>query len=103
MDNLMESTRIETSMWIQVDGINVEYGKIPSGLIDGWNGIVYYFSTFDAYDTELHEKVVSKVIKKLEDQSYDHGSEWRKTKIEAIVWNDFKQLTLVSFRVKDMY
>lgn len=104
MKNLMESKQIETSMCIQVDGISVEYGKIPSGLIGGLDGIVYYyFSTFDAYDTELHERVVSKVIEQLEYQSYDHGSEWRKNKIEAIVWNDFKQLTLVSFRVKDMY
>lgn len=97
MNNLM------TSMQVEVDGISVEYGKIPSGLIDDWNGIVYYFSTFDAFNTELHEKVVGAVIKQLEDQSYDHGSEWRKTKIEAIVWDEYKQLTLVSFRIKDSY
>jgi len=97
MDNLM------TSMWVEVDGINVEYSRFPSGLIEGWNDIVYCFTTFNAYDTELHEKVVSKVIDQLEYQSYDHGSEWRKTKIEAVVWNEYRQITLVSFRVKDMY
>ncbi|HSH51629.1 MAG TPA: hypothetical protein VK982_07885, partial [Bacteroidales bacterium] len=62
---------LEIKLNIKVDGINVEYGKIPSGLIDGWKGIVFYFQTNDAYDTELHEKVVGKVINQLESQSFD--------------------------------
>jgi hypothetical protein len=94
---------LKTKLNVDVDGINVDYGRIPSGLIDGWNGIVYYFLTNDAYDTDLHEKVISKVIDQLESQSFDHWSEWRQTKIEATVWNEYCQLTLVSFRVKDSY
>lgn len=94
---------LETGLSVQIDGINVEYGKIPSRLIEGWNGIVYYFKTFDAYDTELHERVVSKIIDQLEYQSYDHGAEWRKSKIEALIWERYHQVTLVSFRVKDSY
>jgi hypothetical protein len=95
--------KLQTSLKIDIDGINITYGSIPSGLIDGWNGIVYYFLTNDAYDTELHEKTVGQVISQLESQSFDHWSEWRKTKIEAVVWDELCQITLVSFRVKDSY
>ena len=94
---------LEIKLNTKVDGINVEYGKIPSGLIEGWKGIVFYFQTNDAYDTELHERVVGKVIDQLESQSFDHWQEWRKTKIEAVVWNEYCQITLVSFRIKDSY
>lgn len=94
---------LETKMSIEVDGINIDYGRIPSGLIDGWKGIVFYFQTNDAYDTELHERVVGKVIDQLESQSFDHWSEWRKTKVEVVVWNEYCQITLVSFRIKDSY
>lgn len=97
MDNL------KTKLNVEVDGISIDYGRIPSGLVDGWNGIVYYFLTKDAYDTELHEKVVGKVISQLESQSFDHWSEWRKTKTETIIWDEYCQLTLASFRVKDSY
>lgn len=94
---------IETKLCVEVDKINIEYGRIPSGLIDGWKGIVFYFQTNDAYDTELHEKVVGKVIDQLESQSFDHWQEWRKTRIESVVWNEHCQITLVSFRIKDSY
>ena len=94
---------LQTRLNIEVDGITVEYGKIPSGLIEDWNGIVYYFQTSNAYDTELHEKVVGSIIKQLESQSFDHWSEWRQTKIDAVVWDENRQITLVSFRVKDSY
>jgi hypothetical protein len=95
--------KIMTGLHIESYGIDVEYGKIPSGLLEGWDGIVYYFKTNYAYDTKLHEEVVSKVVDQLESQSYDHGSEWRKTKIEALVWEELCQITLVSFRIKDSY
>jgi len=94
---------LETRLNIEIDNIIVEYGRIPSGLIEKWNGIVYYFQTFNAYDTELHEKVVGKAISKLEDQSFDHYSEWRKTKVESAIWDENRQITLVAFRVKDSY
>lgn len=94
---------LETKLSVDVDGINIEYGKVPSGLIEGWKGIVFYFQTNDAYDIKLHEKVVSKVIEQLKSQSFDHWQEWRQTKTEAVVWNEYCQITLTSFRIKDSY
>lgn len=94
---------LKTELKTQIDGIEVVYGSIPSGLIENWNGIVYYFETHDISDKELHKKVVSKVINQLESQSFDHWSEWRKTKVETVVWNEYCQVTLVSFRIKDSY
>lgn len=94
---------LKTKLTIEVDGITVEYGRIPGSLIEGWNDIVYYFQTLDAYNTERYESVVKKVIDQLESQSFDHWAEWRVQKIEAVVWNEYCQITLVSFRVKDSY
>lgn len=94
---------LQTKLQTVVDQTTIEYGRIPSGLISGWTGIVYYFLTNDAYDTEKHEKVVSEVVGQLESQSFDHWTEWRKTKIEAVVWDEYCQITLVSFRVRDSY
>ena len=95
--------KLQTELKVQIDGIEVEYGGIPNGLVSGWNGIIYYFKTSNTYDKELHKKIVSKVIEQLESQSFDHWSEWRKTKVETIVWDEYCQITLVSFRVKDSY
>lgn len=95
--------RLKTNLQVEIDGINIEYGMIPSGLIESWDGIVYYFKTNTAYDVDSHEWVVSKVINQLQNQNSDHQSEWRRTKIEAVVWNEDVQITLVSFRIKDSY
>ena len=92
--------KLKTCLSVKIDDIEIQYGSIPSGVIDGWDGIVYYFKT---YDDKSHEKVVTQMIEQLESQSYDHGSEWRETKVEAVVWNEYCQITLVSFRVKDSY
>ena len=88
---------------VLIDGINIEWISVPNGWIEGWEGIVYYFQTKDAYDAEIHKKVVAKAIKQLQSQSYDHGSEWRQTNIETVLWNKYYQRTLVSFKVKDSY
>ena len=93
---------LQTELQTIIDGTIIEYGKIPSGLIDGWTGTVYYFLTSDAYDAEKHKKVVNVVIEQLESQIFDLWSEWRKT-IGTVVWDEHCQITLVSFRVKDSY
>lgn len=91
---------LQTKLQTVVDGILIEYGSIPSGLIDGWYGIVYYFLTYDA---EKHGRVVNEVIEQLESQSFDHWSQWQRTKVEAVVWSELCQITLVSFGVRDSY
>lgn len=92
--------KLKTSLNIEIEGTNIEYGKIPSGLVNGWNGIVYYIKTDNI---EKHHEVVLKLIEQLELQSYDHGSEWRKTQVETVKCNEYCQISIVSFRVKDSY
>ena len=95
-----------TRLDIEIDGIDIKYGQIPSGIIEGWDGIVFYFQTNDTFDTveiELHEKVIGKAINMLIEQTEDYGTYWEKTRIEAVEWTRYCQTTLVSFRVRDSY
>lgn len=94
-----------TGLTTEIDGVTIEYGRIPSGIIDGWDGIVYYFQTNISEDElvkDKYESIIQKVISKLESQSFDHWSEWRETRKE-IIFDKYYQITLVSFRVKDSY
>jgi hypothetical protein len=96
--------KLQTNLHTEVEGVTVEYGQIPSGLIDGWDDdLVFFLKANDTYDTEKHERIIGKVIEQLQSQSYDHGSEWRKTHIDAPVWDKYCQITLVGFRIRDSY
>lgn len=82
----------------------VEVGKIPGGLVEGWNGIVYYYkTTFENPTAEEHENLVLPIVRKQMSDSYDHGSEWRIQRIEPVIWERWHQVTLVQFRIKDSY
>ena len=94
---------LKTKLQTEIDNISIEYGQIPSGLIEGWSGIVYYFLTRSAFDTELHEEAVEGVVNKLMSQNEHSYTRWVKTKIEAVEWTEYCQITLVSFRVRDSY
>lgn len=83
------------------DGTEVSYGRIPSGLVEGWEGIVFWFITHDRWDANAHEAAVKPLIDRLVAASYDHGVRWVQTKIDAVVWEEHCQMTLVSFRVRD--
>lgn len=87
----------------EINGVHVTYGRIPVGLVQGFKGIIFYFQTNDAFDTELHENTVKLALNLLIQDSYDHGTYWELTKIEAVVWNELSQITIVSFRVRDSY
>ena len=92
--------KLLTKMSTMVDDTIVEYGKIPEGLIEGFEGIVYYIKT---NDQENHAKAVMQVISQLESQSYDHGSEWRETKTNLVASDEYYQLSIVAFRIRDSY
>lgn len=87
----------------RVNGIDVFYSRIPNGLVRGFDGIIFYFQTTEAFDTKAHEEAVKSVISLLVDQSYDHGVYWKVTKCESIVWHERSQVSVVSFRVRDSY
>jgi len=95
---------LATGLTAEIDGITIEYGRIPSGIVNGWDGIVYYFQTnISELVKDKYESIIQKVINKLESQSFDHWSEWRETRKETIVFDKCWQITLASFRVKDSY
>ena len=84
---------------------NVCYGRIPSGLIEGWNGIVFFFHTADVYDAKKHEDLIKPIIEQIEYQNdeSEHGVSWRIMQKDAVVWEPRRQITLVSWRVRDSY
>ncbi len=87
----------------RVNGIDVFYSRIPIGLVEGFDGIVFYFQTTEAFNTKAHEGAVKPVIDSLIDQSHDHGAYWEVTKCEAVVWHEHSQVSVVSFRIRDSY
>lgn len=101
---MLDKEKIEVDCDMQTIG-DVACGRIPSGLIDGWNGIVFYFCTSDAYDAGKHEALVKPLIQNIawQNDETEHGVSWRVTKTEAVVWEPHKQITLVSFRIRDSY
>lgn len=99
----MENIKLNTTETIEINGIEVKYGRLPSGLIERYEGIIFFFKTREAYDAETHEKAVQPLISKIESKSYDHGSDWEMVKCEAIVWKERNQITVASFRVRDIY
>jgi hypothetical protein len=88
---------------IEVNGVGVLYGRIPNGIIEGFEDIIFYFLTAEAFDTEKHEKTVKPLLDSIEHDSHDHGAYWELTKCECLVWNERSQVTVASFRVRDSY
>lgn len=94
--------------YIEHNGHLISYGRIPSNIIEGWEGIVFYFTTNERElfnDIKKYEEIIQPLIDKLKWQNDEskHGVSWRETRKEAIVWNEMRQITLVSFRVRDSY
>jgi len=93
---------------VQVGDVYVSYGRIPSGLLDGWSEVIFFFQTNESklyYDSNEYEKVIQPLIDKLKSQNDEsnHGVRWVETKKEAVVWTSYCQTTLVSFRIRDSY
>ena len=97
MENLTVSNNIESN------GTKVTYGRIPGGLVEGFDGLDFYFWTDDAFDAQKHENAVKPIIDELVRQNEDYGTRWVITKIDAVIWTEQKQVTVVSFRIRDSY
>lgn len=67
-------SKLITSLVEYSDGTDVSYGHIPSGLIEGWEGIVFWFITHDRWDADAHEAAVKPLIDRLISQSQDHDA-----------------------------
>lgn len=84
----------------------VDVSKIPSGLVEGWDGLVFSYKTSLATENltaEEHERLVKPIIDKQMNDSYDHGQEWRLVKVEAVIWKEYHQVSLAKFRIRDSY
>ena len=84
--------------------VRVWYGRLPSSLVEhlGFEGVVFYFQTIDCYNDIKHENAVKPLLRQIEDQNKDYYLDWRQTKIEAVVWEQYNQITLCSWRVRDI-
>ena len=94
--------------YIEYNGFLISYGRIPSNIIDGWEGIVFYFTTNERElfnDIKKYEETIQPLIDQIrwQNDESEHGVTWRETRKEAIVWDELRQITLVSFRVRDTY
>ncbi|MEK4968593.1 hypothetical protein MKX29_13375 [Cytobacillus sp. FSL R7-0696] len=88
---------------IIINQTQVDYGEIPSGLIDGYIGTVFYFKTSDAFDKDTHESAIKPLIKQLQSASEDYGTSLELSKCEALIWKEYRQVTVASFRIRDIY
>lgn len=96
--------KLETGMHIDIDGINVHYGKVLNMFCpEGWSGIVYFIHTSFQDGQENHESIVEKMVRQFESQSYDHGADWRETRREVLYSDESSQISLISFRLRDVY
>lgn len=101
-------------------GVEVKYGYMPSGLVDGFDGdVVYYFKTnipkivdmadiakyspTQARTDEEYREIIKECIAHVRSKSFDHWQELRDTHIDAPIYGDYNQVTLVNFRIKDSY
>lgn len=95
--------KLQTKLTVDINGVEVEYGRVPFTLSEEWRGLSFYFATSDCPDYDKHMQTVHEVISKLIEQSFDHWAEWRVDKIENIQCDQYYQETLVKFRVRDSY
>lgn len=95
---------LETGLYTDIDGVSVHYGRVLNILSpEGWDGLVYFVHTGSYDGINKHDAAVEKVVDLFETQSYDHGSEWRETKRELIDSDESSYVSLISFRIRDIY
>ena len=95
--------KLKTKLTIEIDGIEVEYGRVPNTVSDEWKGLSFYFATRECPDFEQHKTIVGKVVDRLQSENEDHGVEWRVVKSTTMQCDEYYQETLVQFRIKDSY
>ncbi|WP_339188413.1 hypothetical protein MKX33_00720 [Paenibacillus sp. FSL R5-0490] len=95
---------LKTGMYVEVDGVTVSYGKVLNQFCPaGWYGIIYYIQTSWQEGQEKHAAIVEKMVRQFEEQSYDHGSEWVEQRREIIQQDKMSQISIVSFRIRDIH
>jgi len=99
----MGNKSLKLKLVVESNGKEVTYGRLPNRLTKGWADMVFYFETHDCYNAELHESVVKPIIDRLCDENEDHYVSWVQTKIEALIWEEDQQTTIVYIGIRDSY
>lgn len=93
---------VQTGLAVEVDGIRVDYRRIPGKF-------AYEFMVSliinETLDPNLIEATIDQVVNSMCSQSYDHGFEWRETGVRetAIDSRTGEYTAIVYFRSKDSY
>jgi hypothetical protein len=88
---------IPTRMVIRVDGVDVIYNPLPDKF--GYN-----FCMPSIKDEKKAIEIAEGIASVMENQSYDHGAQWRRTSVEVVPQQErYKIGTIVRvlFRVRD--
>lgn len=97
-----KSQIVQTGLAIEVDGIRVDYYRVP-------NKFAYKFTIVlplhETIDSNLVEATIDKVVSAMCSQSYDHGAEWRETGVRETSFDPLtgEYAVIVYFRIKDSY
>lgn len=83
--------------------ITTTHGEVPNGLIPEFNGIIYYIQTDFAQTKQEHEAAVQLVVDQLLTENDDKYTSWKEIKREILIFSRMSQVTVVSFRVRDVY
>ena len=92
--------KIPTQLCLKVDDTKVYYKRLTESF--GYEFTIYHC------DEETAIEIVKEIVSVMEYQSYDHGQEWRKTKIESITSDNDREVyepcvVRAYFRIKDSY
>ena len=85
------------------NGLSVNWGDIPGGVLEDFKGVVYYFQTFNAASTKEHNEAIEPFIDKLLSKNETNYTSWEVSKRATLVYKKTSQVTVVSFRVRDAY
>ena len=91
---------IPTQLCLKVDDTKVYYKRLTESF--GYEFTIYFC------DEENAIEIVKEIVSIMESQSYDHGQECRKTKIESVTSDDDREpyepcVVRAYFRLKDSY
>lgn len=91
---------VQTGLAVEVDGIRVDYRRIP-----GKFAYKFTVSVMETLDLNLIEAAIDQIVGAMCDQSFDHGSEWRETGIRTTSFDPRTEeyTVTVYFRIKDSY
>lgn len=91
--------RIKLAMTRNINGVNVEYGRLPERKLG------FYFRTRDLYDTKKFENTIRLFIDEIIEQEsrINHGVEWRMVGEDVLDWNECLQTVIIDFEIRDAY